>query len=66
MSLEQPQEENNQPVLKTNDEEAESYVPKILSYDSKGNPRTLRTIPETGVVAALSQEEYEEAISEQK
>ena len=31
-------------------------------FDAKGNLRTLRTIPETGVTALMSQEEYEEAL----
>ncbi len=35
-------------------------------FDAKGAPRTLRTIPESGVTALMSQDEYEAAIEGQK
>ncbi|MBP6857946.1 MAG: hypothetical protein KBC11_02005 [Candidatus Pacebacteria bacterium] len=57
MSLEQP---NQKPEGSAVEIEGSEH------FDAKGNPRTMRTIPETGVSALMSQEEYEEALEGSK
>ena len=58
MSLEQP---NNQ-MPEKNPGELENSE----KFDAKGNPRTLRTMPESGLTALMSQEEYEAELEASK